>query len=102
MMSPRTVVAAFVLLCCIPCARSQDGVASSASYNFWGAFEQEVGEWVVSLFSQGISMYNSFGGVRYTSRAQAARCIARLSKQAKSMDAIEVFRDTQARRSIVS
>jgi hypothetical protein len=75
----------------------QDGALSSAAYNFWGAYEQEVGEWVVSLFSKGISLYNSFGSVRYSSRAQAARCIDRLAKQAKSMDAIEVFRDARVK-----
>ncbi len=54
-----------------------------------------MGEWVVSLFSQGVSLYNSFGSVRYSSRAQAERCVGRLAKQAKGMDAIEVFRDTR-------
>ena len=65
-------------------------------------YEQEGGEWIASLFSQGISMYNSFGSVRYFNRPQAAKCIDRLSKQAKSMDAIEVFRDTQVGRSIAN
>ena len=85
----------FLLLLSAPPALAQDGLLTSTSYNFWGGYEQDIGEWVVSLFSQGLSLYNSFGSVRYASRAQAARCIDRLSKQAKSMDAIEVFRDTR-------
>jgi hypothetical protein len=93
----RITALLFLLLTFFSSSLQQDAALSSAAYNFWGAYEQEVGEWVVSLFSQGISLYNSFGSVRYSSRAQAARCIDRLAKQAKSMDAIEVFRDTRVK-----
>jgi hypothetical protein len=96
-----SVAATLSLLLYIPSSCAQDSdLLSSTSYNFWGVYEQEGGEWVVSLFSQGISLYNSFGSVRFLDRAQAAKCIDRLSKQAKSMDAIEVFRDNRVRSSI--
>lgn len=96
-------IAALLLLLTISSSEAQDSSAlsSSQTYNFWGAYEQEVGEWVVSLFSRGISLYNSFGSVRFSSRAQAERCVGRLAKQAKSMDAIEVFRDTRVRSPIL-
>jgi len=88
---------ALSLLLSVRASSAREGIKTSAAYNFWGAYEQEVGEWVVSLFSQGIALYNSFGSVRYSSKAQAERCVDRLSKQAKSMDAIEVFRDMRVR-----
>jgi hypothetical protein len=90
-------IVALLLLLSISTAEAEDNLLSSTSYNFWGAYEQESGEWVLSLFSRGISLYNSFSSVRYDSRAQAARCTDRLSKQAKSMDAVEVFRDARVR-----